>query len=386
MRLIFIVAAAWAVLCGRAFGEIEGRSGPWEYSLGAEATAVVSVGESDAVDREAALFELGVDGRVERVLENGAEVGARIIWRGQRDHPARTGAAGCAADGDMPGVSPFSGVATGCAEEDHGPRGALEAAYLYIDGGYGELTAGRDTGVAARFYEGPQEIFTHARSADALLDPSGQAYIRLRSDLTGPSAKISYATPRLLGLRAGLSYTPSVEARGLDWDPVRPIGGLARPDIESVWEGAVNFSRRFRDSGLRIRAGVSYLEGDLSISLLGPELSGNVAVTSAGVELEWERFSLGAAASHADNDVSGGDYDAWSLGAKTRGFGFDWAFTVSRAEDSALRTISRGVSAGIAIPVGETRRMTIGYQLNRLETPDSAADSHGAVLEITQSF
>ncbi|MEO1101296.1 MAG: porin, partial [Pseudomonadota bacterium] len=234
MRLVLIGAVAVFAASPTAFAELEGEVGPWTYEVGGEAVTVISVGDADGVDREPVLFELGMKGGLELVLDNGAEIGVRVTWRGQRDHPARAGGAGCLSEAGGPAVGVFSGAAIGCDGEDSGPRGSIEGAYAYIDGGYGEVTAGRDVGIASRFYEGPRDVFTHARTADALLDPSGQSFVRLRADLTGPAAKISYATPRLLGARAGVSFTPEANAQGLDWDPVRAVGGLARPQIESL--------------------------------------------------------------------------------------------------------------------------------------------------------
>lgn len=386
MRLVLIGMIAVIAASPAAFAELEGELGPWTYEVGGEAVTVISVGDSDGVDREPVLFELGVESSLERVLDNGAEIGVRLTWRGQRDHPARAGGAGCINEAGEPAVGVFSGAATGCSPEDSGPRGAIEGAYAYIDGGYGEVTVGRDLGVAARFYEGPRDVFTHARTADPLLDPSGQSFIRLRADLAGPAPKISYATPRLLGLRAGVSFTPEANARGLDWDPVRPLGGLERPQTESVWEAGLNFSRRFRESGLRVRAGVTYAEGDLAGVAPLPAFSADISAIAAGVELEWDRFSLAASALSSDNGFPDGDYESWSVGATTSGFGADWSLTVAGAEDARLRASSDSATFGAAWAVADGLRLAVGYQRNRLEMPVFEADSQGAVLEITQTY
>lgn len=386
MRLVLIGTAALIAASPAALAELEGEAGPWTYKVGGEAVTVISVGDSDGVDREPLLFELGIEGALERVLDNGAEIGVRLTWRGQRDHPARAGGVGCLDEGGAAAVGVFSGAAGGCGLEDAGPRGSIEGAYAYIDGGYGEVTAGRDLGIAARFYEGPREVFTHARTTDALLDPSGQAFVRLRADLTGPAAKVSYATPRLLGLRAGVSFTPDANAQGLDWDPVRPLGGLERPQIESVWEVGLNFSRRFRESGPRVRAGLTHAEGDLESAAALPAFGADIAATAAGVELEWDRFGLAASALSSDNGVPGGDYESWSIGATTSGFGADWSFTVAGAEDAGLRATSDSTTLGAAWEAADGLRLAVGYQRNRLEMPLFEADSQGAVLEITQTY
>ena len=267
--------SVWALsLVPMATAEISGETGPWAYELNLEGGLVLSLGEDiGPVDREGGLFELAADFQIDRVLENGAEIGFRTTARGQRDHPSRAGFAGClgteVGGDDQRPLGAFSGISVDCAPEDKGVRAAFEAAYAYIDGGYGELIVGKDAGIAARFYEGPVEVLSYARSADPILDPSGVSAARLRNNLTGPSLKISYATPRLLGLRAGVSFTPEANSRGLDWDPNRTIPGIPRPDIENVLEVGVNMSRRLRDSGVRLRAGLSYATGDIEANRPG---------------------------------------------------------------------------------------------------------------------
>ncbi|MEO1101944.1 MAG: porin, partial [Pseudomonadota bacterium] len=158
------------------------------------------------------------------------------------------------------------------------------------------------------------------------------------------------------------------------------------PQIESVWEGGLNFSRRFRGSGARVRAGVTYAEGDLASRPTLPAVSADISTTSAGIEFEWDRFSLAASALTSDNGVPGGDYDSWSVGATTGGFGADWSLTIASAEDARLQARSDSTAFGAAWDIAEGLRLAVGYQRNRLELPDFDADSHGAVLEITQTY
>ncbi|HBQ49254.1 MAG TPA: hypothetical protein DD728_10285, partial [Hyphomonas atlantica] len=106
-------------------------------------------------------------------------------------------------------------------------RAELEEAYVYIDGGYGEVRLGRDEGVAARFQENAPSVFSTLALGRQSLDPTGIDMVTTRHDLTGPSAKLSYATPRLVGIRAGLSFTPKADVRGLDRDADRNLPGVA---------------------------------------------------------------------------------------------------------------------------------------------------------------
>mgnify|MGYP000479082720 CR=1 FL=1 len=208
------------------------------------------------------------------VLGNGAEIGFRASGGLDRDNPARAGFSGVPGPA-RPLPSPagaLSGLARGPAAEDAGPRGRIETGYVYIEGGYGELRAGLDEGVAARFFEGAPTLFRHAALVNPALDPSGQVIARTDHDLTGPSFKVSYATPRILGARAGVSLTPDANAGGLDRDPVRNLGGAAGPDIENAVEAGLNVSRRLPRSGVRLRAAAGWSRANAAQACLAQVL------------------------------------------------------------------------------------------------------------------
>jgi len=121
------------------------------------------------------------------------------------------------------------------------------------------------------------------------LDPYGGVIARTDHDLTGPSLKVSYATPRILGLRAGASFTPDANAGGLDRDPVRD----GAPDIENAAEFALNLSRRLPRSGVRLRAGAAYSQADAAQAAL-PGIYDTVKTWSAGGSVEFSALALGA--------------------------------------------------------------------------------------------
>ncbi|MEL6286535.1 MAG: hypothetical protein AAFQ18_10010, partial [Pseudomonadota bacterium] len=162
--------------------------------LDAEPIASVTVlwapgidGRDDPTDRgsEAALAEIELGGRAAYILDNGAEIGGQLVWRAQRDHPNRPGGAGSPIPGVGDAVGAFSGLSNGAASGDVGARGSLETAFIFIRGGYGEFSYGRDTGVAARFQEGDVDVFSHARVSDARLDLTGLGVVNTRANLTG---------------------------------------------------------------------------------------------------------------------------------------------------------------------------------------------------------
>ncbi|MEL6663703.1 MAG: porin, partial [Pseudomonadota bacterium] len=281
-----------AVLFGSACPALaQGSDSPWLVEYDGEATLVVAPsGSSDiAPERENALYEVGLGLTAERTFQSGWTLGGRAVFRAARDHPARPAGTGnlFATDLQGPGGA-FSRLSAGPLNIDEGPRGSLETAYLFLDTGYGEFSLGRDTGVAARFHEGNVSALSRSTLVDPDLDVSGIAAINTRPDITGPSVKLSYVTPRLLGVRAGVSYTPRSEVRGLDRDATESNDPF-RPELENTVEVALNASRRLRESGVRLRSGLSYSTAELDVpTTLEATYDDRIDVVSIGGEIEWQ--------------------------------------------------------------------------------------------------
>lgn len=358
---------------------------PIEAELEAETVLVFAPfhDEDGAAETEDMLGELSLMGKAEKVLDNGVRLRTRGTVRLQRDHPARLGATG--GFGTQPGapVGAFSGLSDGPARGDQDLRVRLETAYFQIDGGYGELRVGKDLGVAARFHEGTKSALSHARLDSALLDPSGLSTIRTRHDLTGPSLKISYATPRIIGLRAGVSFTPEANSDGLDRRPAAGTGGVA-PDTTNAIELALNGTRRFRESGLRIDAALAWSTADVA-PRTGLAPYGRVETLSAGTRVEKDDWTFGASWLSSDNGLSGGDYTAWSAGVAREAYNVDWSLEYGESEDDSAITDSSGWRLGAARDYGKNARVALAYTYDELDNSLYSSTSQGIVVEITLS-
>lgn len=332
-----------------------------------------------------------------RVLENGLEIGAEGRLEIQKDHPARAGFSGVPAGFEGNGGAPqgaFTGIAVGAPAEDDSVRLQLERAFLYADGGYGEVRAGRDDGVAARFQEGAPSIFDTLAVGRQRLDPAGMDIVTTRHDLTGPSAKLSYTTPRLLGLRAGVSYTPEAGARGLDRDPNRNLPGAAPITLRHAMEGALNVSRRLSGSGIRLRGALAASTAEVDAPAYAAPLYDRVTTWSAGASAEFETVTLGVSWLESDNGLAtGGTYQAWTAGfTKTLGkyvIGADYG----GAEDDLTGLEAETWTIGVSRTFTKNAKISLGYRENSLESvtslPNFAASRplspDGIVMEITLS-
>ncbi|MEO1475873.1 MAG: porin [Pseudomonadota bacterium] len=389
MKRSGIVLGAWLVVVQPVSADSDWFA-DWEVEARADVSVVASPGRSDAgaLDSEPVLGDARAEVRFERVLDNGAEIGLRVGGRAQFDHPARQGFSGRIGDGSASlltiGPLPrgaFTGLTLGGPLEDDGFEIELETAFAYIDGGYGELLVGRDVGVARRFHEGAPSVFRLHRGVNASLDTSGVATVLTRNSFTGPSAKVSYASPRLVGVRWGASYTPDVNTGGVDRDPQRSVAGVSEPRLSKAFETAVNASRRFRSSGIRAsiygafgRSDVDTLPGDIDI--------GTLRIWSAGGNLEWKALTIGADWLTSDN--GGGRYRAWSVGIGADWLGFEWSGGFGRSIDQLTGVDGETWHIGLSRDVFERLSVALGVDQNRLEFANGDANSSiGPVIEIT---
>lgn len=379
-----------ALSCGPAMAQPFDLS-DWTIDTRADAIIAFAPGRDSDGSPEAEMFAGQVRGeiRFERVLDNGAEIGARLGGVAQLDHPARAGFSGRIGDGTAALFGPqprgaFTGLTLGGPLEDTGVRAQLETAFVYIDGGYGELLAGRDIGIARRFHEGAPSVFNRHRVTHARLDTSGLASVLTRNDLTGPAAKISYATPRLLGVRLGGSYTPRANVSGLDRDPDRDVPGVLEPRLEDGLETAVNISRRLQSIGANVEAYGAYSRANLETGPLRAD-TGTVEVWSSGGRIAWDRFELGADWLTTDNGA--GRYKAWSVGGQFNVYSVDFSVEYGESSDRVTGAQGEALSIGAAKTYFEKLTVAAGLQRQALRFAGASdAASTAPVIEMTLKF
>ena len=360
-------------------GIAHGQSAPLEFESDIEAVTVVSgLHDTDpGTDREGILYEVTLDNRVEKVLENGVQIGGRLTLRGQRDHPSRPGYLGDF--GGAPGPrGAYSGLSGNPAGGETGARGQLEAAYLEIDGGYGELRIGRDRGAASRFFEGAPSALTHSGINNPYVDPAGIKIIRTNHDLTGPSAKLTYASPRILGLRAAGSFTPEAGAPGLDRD-VRRTG--RETEINNAVELALNLARRLPGSGPRIETALAWSSAEVDSS--AAQARSRVGTLSAGANVEFDRFEMGGSWIRSDNGFENGDYSAWEIGVATHIGETELSLNYGEADDDLAVLKGEGLGFSVRRDIADGLELAVAYQDETLNAASQAYGARGLVVEIT---
>jgi hypothetical protein len=365
-----------------------------EIELSAKASLVTGVLDETGAGRGVSgepLLDAGLVATRTDTLDSGLQ----LVWRGelrlQRDAPGRPSFAGDPLDrpGPAPGgpgmraFSPATGLG-GRADGDDLYL-AIEGASLAASGAWGEGVVGLDAGVAARLDARAPLVFESMSVLSPALDPTGRSIVRARNDVTGPSAKASYLTPRWLGLRAGGSYTPEANLRGSDHDPRPEAAGFAGADLQQVREAALSFDRRFRSNGVRIRAAATAVFAEP-----GQEGPGFVDYEAwgGGLEIEREGWTGGVRYLSSNNARAGGEgYEAIE-GSLVRETG-DWRFGIEAgwARDDLQGIEGTSFLVGARRAFGEHVMLGVGWADSDLESPAitgvSRSAARGLVLEAT---
>ena len=277
----------------------------------------------------------------------------------------------------------FSRLSTVGFADEAGARGSLERAYLEVDGGWGSFTFGRDDGVAARFFEGGPTLFELARDRDPILDPTGLNGVRTRNDISSTAAKMSYVTPRILGVRAGLSYTPDASVRRLDLDTSRTMTGVIEPELGHAVELGLQVSRLLVEQDIRVRSSLTWSQARSETRLYE-----DTKTTSFGLDLERrDAFRIGFSVLNSNNGGHG-DYSSFGLGGEY--WINDWQLGLSgaKAEDDTLGLETWSATAGVSREVEDNIFLTLGYRIGeaRLESAPTSVEKErnqdGVLLEL----
>lgn len=392
MKFAQISVLALALAGPAAQAQWEDDWNPWETEtdLGA---SLAMMPEAD----EQILARAWAGVSTNRILDSGLEIGASGRIELQKDHRQRAGFSGVPVGMEGSGLGlqgAFTGLAVGVPPNDTETRAEIETAYLYVEGGYGQLRLGRDLGVAARFQVGAPSVFDTLASGRQLLDPTGLDMVTTQHDLTGPSVKLSYVTPRLVGVRAGVSITPKADVRGLDRDAGRNLPGAAPITITNAVEGAINVSRLLRSEGVRLSGSLAASMAEIETPPYASPIYDRVSTWSLGAKAEFDTISVGATWLISDNGIEAdGDYEAWTAGlTKSVGdyvLGAEYGF----AKDDLTGLEGDAWKLGVSRNVTKHAKLTLGYAENSLNlSPINAFgvlagknSPEGIVIEITLS-
>lgn len=393
MRPTITLAALFIGVGAPAFAQEGAQEGDGEWTTKVQATLVANGVESDSAVATAADVLMGsalLEVSRSDTFDNGLTLewlGAVRYDRDARTRPAFSGALGtcapvnpaCAslAGGTLSPVSPATGLAVGGAPFDEKNFVAVEAASVSLSSPWGDAVLGYDVGAAARLDARAPTVLTRVSAFSPGLDPTGMVVTRARNDVTGASPKATYLSPRWLGLRLGVSYTPEANHRTADFDPEASGPGLASADLENVWEGGVSFARQFAEQGLRVRAAVTYSSAD---SAAGRPEFGGYEAWGAGLELEHDGWTGGVRWLTSNNAwaAGSGDYDAWEIGlVKKTEDGWRFGAEVGWSEDKLSRLEGTSWLIGVSREISHNLEVGVGWASSGADIPIPAGLSLG---------
>ena len=402
MRRTITLAAVVIGAVGPAFAQ----AGDGEWAVTAEATTVVSGVRSDEPLDPAADGPLGsavLEISRSDMFDNGLTLGWLGSVRYERDNPSRPGFVGALggcpatnpacprlASGALSPISPATGLAAGGIPLDEDGFLAVDAAAVSVTGPWGEGVFGYDAGAASRLDARAPTVLNRVSAFSPGLDPTGLGVTRARNDVTASSAKATYLSPRWLGLRLGVSYTPDADTRSADFDPDFNAAGLASAQLENVWEGAVSFARQFAEQDLRVRAAVTYSSADTGSGQ--PEFGGYEA-WGAGMEFEHDGWTGGVRWLASNNAwaAGNGDYEAWEVGLVKEVDGWRFGAEAGWSRDRLSGLEGNSWLVGIRHDISHNVGLGVGWTSTDADIPIPAglsfghrnASNDGLLLELT---
>lgn len=377
-----ILASGWAAPA-LAQAADPSQTSPWKIDARASLVGAAIDEETPlAPAADGFLADLGLVVTRSDTFDNGLS----LIWRGevrvQRDAASRPSFAGvvgfcqpsnpacpriASGSGFLSPVSPATGIAAGGPLQDEDIFASIEGASVTFSGAWGDGEIGLDSGAATRLDARAPTVLERVSAFSSSLDPTGLVTARARNDVTGSSAKATYLSPRWLGLKVGVSWTPEANHQGVDFDPRFRGPGLASAELENVWEGGVSFARQFAEQGLRVRAAVTATRADSGSAFAQ---FGDYKAWGAGLELEKGNWTGGLRWLSSDNAWSGpggGDYEAWEFGLVRQGDKWRIGLEAGWSDDDLTRT------EGASWLIGASRKINDHVRLG-LAWMDAGAD------------
>jgi hypothetical protein len=348
----------------------------WTARLGGAANLTIyTADQGGAGDRSGGTVSALVFPRLEKLFANGWRLGVRSTLNVYHDELS----------GDNYGNDFF------------------QKAYLFLETPYGRFELGQQDGAAFKM-----SVTGPAVAEDVALDDADIVFFRdpvtgdalteifkVRSAVfaTTNAAKISYYSPRLFGIRIGMSFTPHMAKDVL---PYVSSGPHVPDRQENLFEGAINYTGFFGRTSVGAYAGFAAghdahrtaghddlfdwgLGAEVDEDLGGPVLAfGGAYRESNGYTLEpGAAFRTGTTrAVHLSTKLTLG---AWQ-------FGLEYLNGVADAEALMPKLDIAGYEVGIAYAINSNLRLTGGWQHQRFTRSTGTFYTGGRALDLDAAF
>ena len=254
------------------------------------------------------------------LFENGIEVGVEASGN-LEDDPERSLAAGFVPLGaplnENCAIGPdAAAVGIVCAFVREEDDDIVRDSFMFVEGFFGEVSFGRQQGVAHEMSFLPPNVFFATAVNDWETDLTGFNTINTRNTVNNGyddyAFRVNYRTPRVLGAQLGISYAPNTESCGATLCPT----SMSRlfPDYDDVVEVGVNYFYTF-SNGLSIGVSGTYLAADTEGSPKFLTTLEDYQSWNLGANVRASGFTFGASYKQNNLGRDGVDYTAYDVGA-----------------------------------------------------------------------
>ncbi len=217
----------------------------------------------------------------------------------------------------------------------------IDESYIWVSGKYGKLIVGSENDVvylsAVQAPEASQMGKGWGEGDTNKYLISTVNVLDVNETENGDANKVSYFTPRMYGLQAGISYVPSNNAFGDDTDVSNSESVVKRASWDEAWAFSLSYNETFGGVGVKASAGyITYddnnivardnetkdIQGGLALSYQGFTVGGGVKRRIASVD------------SSVDNDSDGFAYDVGVMYAEGP-YAVSLSYTKSDTHDDA---------------------------------------------------
>ncbi|MEE2526993.1 hypothetical protein V0U79_11485 [Hyphobacterium sp. HN65] len=352
-----------------------------EFRFSADAALVFAAGDYGG----STLADLDMRFEWEGISDNGWRWGAELGLHAQADS-AREGFANQAGLTVPPQRSLTTGRYNGGVPETRQRAVAASQAALFLKTSWGDWRAGLTPGAAAAETVPMPTGSAYVRLDGGPLSPSYGAAIRTLNAASGLGPSLIYTSPRIVGLRASVSFTPETAYCAIDFcRSNETLPQLASSHLENLFEAGLSFDHTFIEAG-RVRLGVNLVRAEPRSVRFAEDYQ------AVGLQARWSRedWHAGISALWSDNAVSNGGYEAvmaavrrdaglWSVG-------LEWAQAsddlLMETQDAYQLTVSRLVGEDFSVAFGLHEVDTEFTQFGPLVTGNSARNGTGAFLEL----
>ncbi|WP_158047463.1 porin [Skermanella pratensis] len=268
--------------------------------------------------------------------------------------------------------------------ENEGAGGGIvtDEASVYLGGAWGRLELGDQDGAADQLFVFAPTVGNGQIDEDwfDFAGPDIDTDDLLLPTDTSDSTKITYMTPKIGGLRAGVSYTPQFDSEGQNVVALDPTD----PDTDNLYkdliEAGIGYEREV--AGFSLEIGAGYVHGDANDGTEAEDFD----AWGVGAQVGYQGFKVGGAYNdNGDSLIETDDPDAksWNVGVSYEADAWGVAAQYQKVDLPGRDIDIYGLGAAYQVASG----LTVGPDLIFFDDDDpEVGDGYVALIAVNLEF